>query len=140
MGKFRNPSEKIIYEYFKISNYDILEHNYIIHLHDSKIEIDLICFHSLSNILHFVEVKSWENKNNYIHPVIKEIKYRKEKLEEASRLFIKNILENLENYKNKSEYNNLLCLLEKISPWDIPVSFDLIWVRNNKIEYFNNIF
>ncbi|GIX43394.1 MAG: hypothetical protein KatS3mg129_3127 [Leptospiraceae bacterium] len=137
MGKFRNQSEEVIYQYLINKNYTILEHNKIIKDKEFRIEIDIIGFYNKNQTLHFIEVKNWNHF--YIHPVIKEIYHRKEKLILSSKIFINHIINNKKYYKEKCEYNQLLCLLEKISPWELTVSFDLIWKKQNKIYHFKNI-
>jgi Holliday junction resolvase-like predicted endonuclease len=138
MGTFRHESEKEIYHYLLNNHYIILEHNKIFYQDNIKIEIDIIAYHKVFHSLHFIEVKNWEF-NPYIHPVINEIKKRKEKLILSYNLFIKDIINNNEYYKNKCEYNLLLCLLNEISPWELSIFFDLIWKKKNKIYHFKNI-
>lgn len=127
-------------KFLQKQGFDILEHNKIIKIQDSSIEIDIICFHPETKILHFIEVKSWNQKKPYIHPVIKEIHYRKDKILQSSYKYIHDTLSNLEFYNKKGEYNNFLCLLKMVSPWEIPISFDLIWIYKNHISHFRNIF
>ncbi len=140
MNRFRHFGEKIVLQHLQAQGYDILEHNKIIKVDGVSVEIDIICFHPKSNFLHFIEVKSWNQKSPYIHPVIKEIQHRKEKILKLSYKYIQDILLNLDLYSSKSEYNNFLCHLNAISPWEISISFDLIWINNNQIKHFRNIF
>ncbi len=138
MSNFKNPSEKDICDYLNDKFYTILEHNKVIQLEHYKIEIDIIAFDEKNHILHFIEVKNW-NTNPYIHPVMKELYKRKNKLLLSCRIYISNIINNIEEYQQKYEYKNFLCHLKTISPWELNISFDLVWKKGSKIYHFKNI-
>jgi Holliday junction resolvase-like predicted endonuclease len=138
LSNFRDSSEKDICDYLNNKNFTILEHNKVIQVEHYKIEIDIIAFDEKNQILHFIEVKNWK-ANPYIHPVIKEIYKRKNKLLLSSKIYLSNIINNIDEYHQKCEYKNFLCLLKTTSPWDLNISFDLVWKKGEKIYHFKNI-
>ncbi|MFN3603330.1 MAG: YraN family protein [Leptonema sp. (in: bacteria)] len=140
MSTYKHPSEEVACNFLKQQGHIILEHNKIFNLKTYKVEIDIISFETSKELLHFIEVKNWNSKNLFIHPVIKENIKRKEKIILSYKKFIEEIYNHLEEYRKKSEYKSFLCLLEKKNLWEIPISFDLIWITKKNIEWIPNIF
>lgn len=139
MSSFKHPTEIIACEYLQKQGHIILEHNKLFCIDNFKVEIDIISYEERKEILHFVEVKNWKASLQFIHPVIRERIKRKDKMIASYKKFIEDVYKNIHTFNNKVEYNSFLCLLQTKNLWEISISFDLIWIQEDSIEFFTNI-
>ena len=107
------------------NGYFIISHNF----RTSFIEIDIIAFNN--NTMHFIEVKS--GYFGFRHPLNTQHAHRRHKTRKAVGAFMDQYVAYLRARGHK-------VLASEPGNGNTPVSFDLIWVKSDGLEYFQSIF
>lgn len=128
---FRNEGERRGAAFLQSLGHCIVARNYF--TPDRRTEIDLITVHQ--TVLHFVEVKAW--RRGYTHPLESQRNQRQRRVRKGARAFIAR----LGGWKpHESAHIIELCpdgsTLFRIES----LSFDLLWVRGEECEFFQQIF
>lgn len=105
---------------------------------DRRTEIDIITY--FNGVVHFVEVKAWRSGN----PLFTQNQKRINMVRRAAIIFLSSVKPfQIENETITSDILNELCHLNygivQLSP-ESPMSFDLIWIKDNEISYHQRIF
>lgn len=93
-------------------------------------EIDIISFYN--NCFHFVEVKAWKNVS--IDPIFSLNSKKRQRMKQVAREFLLNL-----HQKKVAPAFRLPDIFNR-NPWDISMSFDLLIVRQQYVEYRPGLF
>lgn len=132
----RNDGERQALSYLESLGHQLLAANY--RTPDRRTEIDLITY--CNGVVHFVEVKAWRSGN----PLFTQNQKRINMVRRAAIIFLSSVKPfRIENKIVTDDILNELCHLKydtvQLSP-ESPMSFDLIWIKDNKISYHQRIF
>ncbi len=140
--RFLHPSEKLAADYLESLGHTLLRHNY----RSRRTEIDLITYELSQKVFHFVEVKGWI-KHNLYHP-LQSIPLRTVKRRKLLALEFVGLLQGESSSTGRSKViSEDSAALKKIrnivsvNDYGYPsMSFDLVWIRDDFVEYFEGVF
>ncbi|MBI41523.1 MAG: hypothetical protein CMF59_18165 [Leptospiraceae bacterium] len=126
--RMRNSGEWRACRFLRESGHSVIAHNF----RTARTELDLISLEWDQELcLHFVEVKS--QIHSWKHPLSSQHRLRRHKTRKAARAF-------LIEYVSYLDLSGHKALASELNELDSAMSFDLIWVKRDGLEYFPSIF